>query len=136
MGRSEESCRFIFQYFVQRSFLSSRPTCLGKLELDGYCTVYDLAFEYNGIQHSSFHPYFHRTYKEFERQLERDYRKNELCKRYGIILMTIPHIYTYKTIYPMSIEIYSQLRNAEEIRKKQYMVYRCPHIFKSSTPFF
>lgn len=133
MGKSEETCRFLFQHFVQRPFIQCRPRFLHGLELDGYCRSHEIAFEYNGIQHSQFHTYFHRNYRMFEKQLEKDKRKNELCKKYGLVLMTIPHRYTFRTVYPMAIEIHRQLLDTEEQRKRQYMVYRCPHVFSSIT---
>jgi hypothetical protein len=120
-SKSEKVCRSLFQYFVQRPFYSCHPSFLGLLQLDGYCKPYELAFEYNGIQHYEFHTYFHKTKREFDKQLERDYRKNQLCQRYGILLITVPHHYTYKTIKPMSNYIYSELRRAEVQRKECYI---------------
>jgi hypothetical protein len=117
----------IYQYFVQQPFISCSPTFLGRLQLDGYCKKYELAFEYNGIQHYTFQPFFHKTYEGFDSQLKRDYRKKELCKRYGLILMVVPYQYTWKTVPPMASFIYSELRKAEQLRKEKYI-----HIYKIS----
>jgi hypothetical protein len=125
--RSEEVCRRLFQHFVQRPFISCRPSFLGKLELDGYCKYHELAFEYNGIQHYQWLKQFHPTKKEFERQLERDFRKQNLCREYGLILCVIPFQFNNKTVQPMAHEIYRQLLEAEKLRKEIYMVNRSPH---------
>lgn len=119
--KSEQTCRMIYQYFVRQPFMSCYPKFLGILQLDGYCKKYELAFEYNGIQHYTFQSFFHKTYQEFEKQLERDYRKKELCKRYGIILMVVPYQYTWKTVYPMATFIYSELGKAEQLRNETYI---------------
>ena len=131
--RSEETCRFLFQYFVQRPFLRCKPFFLGNLELDGYCPYHELAFEYNGIQHYSYMKPFHPTFRHFERQIERDLRKQELCKRYGIILCTIPYTFHRRAVYPMAKEVHRQLVTAETQRGDIYMKYRCPHVFRKVT---
>lgn len=129
MSKSEEACRKIFQYFVQRSFINCRPSFLGGLELDGYCKSHELAFEYNGIQHYKYYPAYHKSIRSFEKQLERDHRKNKLCKEYGLILMTIPYTYTFHSIYPMAKIIHFHLVQAESTRSQTYMVNRCPSVF-------
>ena len=129
MSKSEEACRMLFQYFVQRPFINCRPTFLNGLELDGYCKYHELAFEYNGVQHYYYNPVFHKSKRYFEKQLERDQRKNKLCKEYGLILMTIPYTYTFKSIYPMARVITSKLMYAESIRQETYMIHRCPSVF-------
>ena len=127
MGKSEEACRLIFQTRVHQPFIKCRPYFLGKLELDGYCRKHELAFEYQGIQHYQFHPYFHKSYQHFEQQLERDERKQILCHRYGLILMTVPHQYTFRTIRPMSNYIMTQLIQAEQTRGECYIVHKTPY---------
>ena len=96
------------------------------MELDGYCKKHELAFEYNGIQHYQFYRSFHRTIKDFERVQERDFRKNKICKEYGLILMTIPYTFTFYNSLPMGNFIYQQLLEAERTRNEYYIVNRCP----------
>ncbi len=50
-----------------------------------------LAIEYNGIQHYKYIPYFHRTIKNFNKQIENDKIKIKLCKEHNINLIVIPH---------------------------------------------
>ena len=119
MSRSENTTRYFFQHFVQKPFLSCRPAFLGRLELDGFCKPYRLAFEYNGLHHV--YPHFHKNSYYFMKQLERDSRKARLCKEEGVHLMIIPHWHTYENIQDMSTFIYNQLIQAEIIRKEIYI---------------
>ena len=125
--RSEALCRAMFQYYVQEPFVVCNPSFLNKFELDGYCKKHEIAFEYNGIQHYRYTPFFHKSYKAFQLQQERDRIKNDLCKRYGLILITVPHIYNVRNALPMSYFIHHHLLKTEQIRKQNYMVNRCPH---------
>lgn len=124
--RSEILCRIMFHYYVQEPFLLSSPSFLNKLELNGYCKKHEIAFEYHGIHHYSYTPFIHKSYKEFQLQQERDRIKNDLCKKYGLILITVPHIYNVRNALPMSYFIHNNLLKAEQIRNKIYMVNRCP----------
>lgn len=67
-----------------------------KLELDGYCKNQELAFEYNGIQHYQFTPYFHRIIENYQSQIARDEFKVKQCDKHGIALMIIPYTITGK----------------------------------------
>lgn len=59
-----------------------------RLMLDIYCPKYKLALEFHGRQHFFFNTHFYRTYDDFRLAQERDIRKEELCKRQGITLVT------------------------------------------------
>ncbi|MDA1531110.1 zinc-ribbon domain-containing protein [Bacillus cereus group sp. TH260-2LC] len=87
----EEKCRFIFESIFMKPFYKERKVLKGNLELDGYNTELNLAFEYNGIQHYEFNDYFHENFIDFESQLERDKKKKLLCEEEGITLITIPY---------------------------------------------
>lgn len=121
MGKSEEACRHIFQTLVRQSFVCRRPAFLSHLELDGYCKTHELAFEYNGIQHYRYTPFFHPTLADFHRQLERDELKQRLCQRHGLILMTIPHSYSFRNLPALHEHIYQEVRKAERVRNETYM---------------
>lgn len=60
---------------------------LGQQHLDIYIEDYKIAIEYDGKQHNSFVPYFHKDLKAFLEQKERDERKDKLCKDNGIVLI-------------------------------------------------
>lgn len=72
-------------------FWNKRLEELDGLELDIYIPKYNLAVEYNGKQHYKFIPFFHKTKEDFRKQLERDRRKKELCKRWNISLIVVPY---------------------------------------------
>ena len=93
---SENCCRKIFEEMFDGKFINIRPNFLKGLELDGYNEKLKLAFEYNGIQHYEFQKFFHRTNENFIAQQIRDVNKIQWCKDEGIILIIIPHQYTYK----------------------------------------
>ena len=92
--KSEFLTRQIFESLFDKKFTKK---ILERLELDGYCEELNLAFEYNGIQHEKYSPYFHRDGPDdFQAQLERDTRKRELCEKNGIRLIDIPSKYNHK----------------------------------------
>lgn len=96
--KMQERCREIFQEIFDKPFPSVRPDFLKNpttgenLELDGYCEPLKLAFEYDGVQHSSYNPYFHkRGAIDFKYQLLKDDFKSKKAKLEGITLVRIPH---------------------------------------------
>jgi hypothetical protein len=96
--KSENRCKEIFERLFNKEFPSVRPSFLKNpvtghnLELDGYNEELQLAFEYNGKQHSAYVPHFHRAGpKEFIYQTKKDAYKSKICKMRGIELIQIPH---------------------------------------------
>lgn len=71
-----------------------------KLFVDGYIEKYNLAIEYDGIQHFQFTEFFHKTYDDFLYRQKLDKLKDELLESNGIKLirfsynepLTIEHI--------------------------------------------
>ena len=99
VNKSEEKTRLIFERLFGVKFTKDRPDFLKRsngrnLELDGYNKEMRLAFEYDGIQHYKFVPYFHRTYDNFIKQQERDREKDQMCRENGITLIRIPYFVT------------------------------------------
>jgi hypothetical protein len=89
--KHEEKSRAILERVLKAPFTSVRPAFLkyihGKnLELDGYNANMKVAFEYQGIQHRQFTPLFHKTYTDFQKQVDRDKWKAETCAKKGIKL--------------------------------------------------
>ncbi len=104
INKTEEKCRRIFETLFRHPFPSVRPPFLEnpvtkkRLELDGFNPYIKtplgtgLAFEYDGIQHSKFSPYFHRGGPEdFVYQQKRDTWKDLKCRSMGILLIRIPY---------------------------------------------
>jgi hypothetical protein len=62
------------------------------LELDGYSHQLKIAFEHNGDQHYRRVLRYHKTELVFQKQLERDQIKINLCREEGIALFIIPQV--------------------------------------------
>jgi len=58
-----------------------------RLRLDIYCPSYNLAAEYHGRQHFFFSNHFHDSIQDFEESVERDRKKEEMCREKGIALV-------------------------------------------------
>jgi hypothetical protein len=103
--KTEHKCRKIIEDILKRPFSSVRPDFLKypktgrNLELDMYNKELNLAFEYQGLQHRKFTPFFHSCYKDFTNQLERDEFKKNKCKELGIRLIEIPDTIKNDNLY-------------------------------------
>jgi len=98
--KHEQRCRVILENLFRAPFPSIRPDFLrnktGKnLELDGYNEQLGIAFEYQGIQHRTFTPRFHKSREDFKKQKERDAFKKKICEQRGIRLLEIPDTVPY-----------------------------------------
>jgi hypothetical protein len=88
----QERTREIFQQVFNVKFKSIRPNWLNNpktnvnLELDGYNKDLNLAFEFQGNQHTSPNTQFGN---EHYAQVERDELKRQLCKKLGVTLIEI-----------------------------------------------
>jgi len=96
--KHQQECTNIFESIFHTKFPSVRPSFLKNpvtgqnLELDGYCASLKLAFEYDGSQHSSYNPHFHKGGpSEFLYQVKKDDYKTKKCKLENINLVRIPH---------------------------------------------
>lgn len=61
------------------------------LQLDRYYPDLQIAWEYDGQQHSTYNSYMHKTKAAFDYLQECDRMKNEYCKAMGIHLIRISH---------------------------------------------
>lgn len=108
VNKNEERCREIFERIFNTKFVSVRPSWLKNpltkhnLELDGYCESIvtpigrGLAFEYDGEQHSSYTPHFHRNGKQdWHYQVLKDDIKDSICKHRKVMLIRIPSFVPY-----------------------------------------
>lgn len=107
--KSENFCRKIIEGFFNAKFTKIRPLWLRntvtnkKMELDGFNEKLKIAFEYNGQQHYSFTPPFHASIEDLKEGIQRDRLKRRLCKKNGVLLITIPPLNTKYRHFP-SIE--------------------------------
>lgn len=67
-------------YISQKRFKNLLGLKKGKLSYDFYLPDYNLLIEYQGEQHEKYIKGFHRSYKDFEKQLEHDKRKKNMQK--------------------------------------------------------
>lgn len=94
---NEIRCRRIFENIFHGKFprfqtLMAYESSTGYLlELDGFCDMRKLAFEFDGIQHYEYPNPFHRTYKQLESQRWKDEMKNYKCKIFGVTLIRIQY---------------------------------------------
>lgn len=88
------------ELFPTETFVKTRQlTWLSGLELDCYCEKLRLAFEYQGIQHYQYVPFFHNNDPQrFEAQQVRDQRKREAAHDEFVVLVEVPHTVPYAKI--------------------------------------
>ena len=70
---------------------TQRVPWMDGMELDGYNEEKKLAFEYQGIQHAMFVPYFHGVEENYLEQVKRDNVRARFCAENGVALMLVPH---------------------------------------------
>tara|TARA_B100000780_G_C21102085_1_gene444803 strand:- start:54 stop:1826 length:1773 start_codon:yes stop_codon:yes gene_type:complete len=99
----ETLTRMILEHLLDTKMPSSYIKSMGGLQLDGYCKVNNIAFEYQGYQHFTKESYFYKSKKQFESQKARDSQKKISCKKKGIKLV---EIYEFKTIRKSRIPIF------------------------------
>jgi hypothetical protein len=93
---SETICRSIFEWVFQRDFQKVRPDWLlndrgNRMELDGYNEELNIAFEYQGEQHSTYIPFFHGDDENaFQQRIDDDLKKIEICEQREILLFHMP----------------------------------------------
>lgn len=94
----EEITRKIIELLFGTIFIKIKPKWLNGLELDGYSEKYNLAYEYDGMQHSKFIKHFHQTQENFEARKQKDLLKDKLCSDRGTKLIRIPYTIKYDEI--------------------------------------
>jgi hypothetical protein len=91
----EEICRTAFEQLFDEEFPKQKPKWLlnssgNRMELDGYCDVISVAFEYNGEQHHRVGHHMENERLLRERMLD-DRLKAELCHKNGVYLFVLSY---------------------------------------------
>jgi hypothetical protein len=96
--KSEHIIRLYLEIAFKQKFVKCKPNWLKmpdtgyNLELDGYCEELKLAYEYQGEQHTTPTAFYKDRLDKFQRRIELDKRKKQLCKQHGITLIEISEI--------------------------------------------
>jgi hypothetical protein len=95
-NRSERLCRATFEAIFDAEFPRKKPEWLmnsrgNRMELDGYCEVLNLAFEYHGEQHFQRVKRFQKSGSDFRQRLVDDEDKRKLCEENGVTLIEVPY---------------------------------------------
>jgi Zn ribbon nucleic-acid-binding protein len=85
----ETLTRMILEHLLGYQMPSSYIKSMQGLQLDGYNSKHNVAFEYQGYQHYTKGSFFHTSKKDFKAQQTRDTTKKLLCKENGITLIEI-----------------------------------------------
>lgn len=76
-------------YEPQKEFYGLLGLGNGNLSYDFYLEGYNLLCEFQGKQHKEYIPGFHKSKKDFEKQVEHDNRKRNFAKEHNIKLLEI-----------------------------------------------
>ena len=79
----------MIDYIPQKEFKGLIGINKGNLSYDFYLSQYNLLIEYQGKQHEKYIKGFHKSKKDFEKQLEHDRRKREYAINNNIKLLEI-----------------------------------------------
>jgi hypothetical protein len=97
LSRGERICRDTMEKIYGVPFKNTRPSWLKNdttgrnLELDCYNDKLKMAVEYQGIFHTKYPNFFHKTLDEFKEVQRRDKLKIKICKQEGVHLIVVPH---------------------------------------------
>ena len=87
MSRGQAALTAIMQKLLPNEKIINEYHVGERLKLDIYCPKYKIGAEYHGRQHFYYTGRFFDSKEDFERALQRDKRKIELCKDQGIALV-------------------------------------------------
>ena len=98
-------------YIWQKEFDGLLGINDGLLSYDFYLSDYNLLIEYQGEQHEKYCKAFHKSKKDFEKQIEHDRRKKEYAQIHNIKLLEIWY-FDYNNIEKI---LYKTIRKEENV---------------------
>ena len=87
MSRGQAALTSIMQKLLPNEKIINEYHVGERLKLDIFCPKYKIGAEYHGRQHFYYTGRFFNSKEDFERSIERDKRKIELCREQGIALV-------------------------------------------------
>ena len=99
----ETLSRMILEHLLSTSLPSVYLDSMNGLQLDGYCSNKNIAYEYQGYQHFTRKSHFHETTSQYKSQRQRDIEKKKLCHANGITLI---EIFEFKSIKKSRIPVF------------------------------
>jgi hypothetical protein len=125
MSRGQAALTAIMQKLLPNEKIVNEHYLGERLKLDIYCPKYKIGAEYHGRQHFYYTSRFFDSKEDFERALERDQRKIEICKEQGIALIIFRYNdkLTEEAVYERMLEA---IKNSSELVAKE------PHDAKKS----
>lgn len=128
--KTEEKCRYVFEWLTKLQFPKTRKILGGRKELDGYCKELNIAFEFNGKQHYEYVDYFYKNKKQYEERQKLDKEKREICKSMGIILIEIPY-YVFNSGQEINFIMQKLVENSIIIRNTDFSSFSYPNFNKT-----
>jgi hypothetical protein len=117
MSRGQAALTAIMQKLLPNEKIVNEHYLGERLKLDIYCPKYNIGAEYHGRQHFYYTSRFFDSKEDFERALERDERKIEICKEQGIALIIFRYNdkLTEEAVYERMLEA---IKNSSELVAK------------------
>jgi hypothetical protein len=135
LSLGERACKLIFEKSFKKQFVKIRPKWLknkygNNLELDGYCSDLNMAFEFNGEYHNKTVFTFHDS-EDLLKVKEHDLIKIKKCFDLGILLFIInePRPFTIKNLIK-EIKQKVPFKVTENIKEIELEVYKFSKIEK------
>ncbi|MCG7346083.1 hypothetical protein MHZ92_18380 [Sporosarcina sp. ACRSL] len=90
-SNGEQKSRYLLEQLLGLEFKKTRKVLKRGLEIDGYNEKLKVGFEFRGIQHYQYVPYFHRTIRGYHELIKRNRDKESQCEQKEIKLLIIPY---------------------------------------------
>lgn len=86
------------QYWIGNLVYEEFPMVGSRLKFDFFNASQNIIVEADGKQHIQYVEFFHKNRGSFLTQIKRDEKKEEFCKRNGILLIRLNHGEDFRTV--------------------------------------
>ncbi len=136
----EYTCRAASEIFQSQVIYGYRPNELKNpntgynLEIDCWIPEYNIGIEYDGSQHRQWVSKFQPTYTDFQRQVDNDRIKDQLCAKCGIKLLRIPDIVDMYKQTPTGPKLVRKRTPMERYtRIRDYIIHHSKYLYEYGT---